>query len=98
MKHWAETCEPYPQMPIFINEFGGSGVYEWGNGDIDGVRGGYGAPGMYGATSAPDPCSPVDYTHTHHTHPHATDGSYDAVAELELFRVCPSYAPAAVKY
>ncbi|KAL4064694.1 hypothetical protein V8B97DRAFT_1987110 [Scleroderma yunnanense] len=91
VKHWADTCQPFTQMPIFINEFGG---YGWGNGDMNGIDGGCDGTvgeGTYGTTPEH---SPVEYTHTH-THAHAADEHYDAA---ELVRVFPGYAPATAKF
>ena len=83
-------------MLIFIDEFGGLGVYGWGDGDSDSVGGGCSANGeaaMFGDTNMSEPFSPVDYVHTHH----AAD-LYGAVTELELVCVCPSYGLAMAKY
>ena len=73
IKHWAETCQ-HTQMPIFINEFGGPGVYGWGDADADGVGGVCGTNGeaaMFGTTNTSEPCSPVDYADTYHVDTHA---------------------------
>ena len=85
-------------MPIFINEFGGPDVYGWGDGVGD-ACGANGEAAMYGGTNTPEPCSPVDYTHTHHTETHsAADELYGgAVAELDLVRVS-WLGPATAKY
>ena len=92
VKHWAEACQPYTQMLIFIIEFGGPDMYGWGDcvGDVCSANG---KVAMYGGTNMPEPCSPVDYMHTH------PDELYGGtVAELNLVHVCPGYGPAMVKY
>jgi len=92
VKHWTETCQPYTQMPIFVNEFGGPDVYGWGDGVGD-ACGANGEAAMYGGTNTPEPCSPVEFAHTH------PDELYGGtVAELDLVRLCPGYGPATAKY
>jgi len=60
-------------------------MYGWGNC--------IGKAAMYGAANTPEPCSLVDYVHTH------LDELYGStVAELDLVHVCPGYGPATAKY
>ena len=98
IKHWAETCQPYTQMLIFINEFGGPDVYGWGGG-VGNACGANGEAAMYGATNTPEPCSLVDFAHTHHTETQVVDELFGGMgAELDLVHVCPGYGSATVKY
>jgi len=68
VKHWTETCQPYTQMPIFINEFGGPDVYGWGDGVGD-ACGANGKAAMYGGT--------VDYIKMHYVCMHKIGSASD---------------------
>ena len=67
-------------------------MYGWGNG-VGNVCGANGEAAMYGGTNMPEPCSPVDYAHTH------PDELYGGtVTELDFMCVCPGYGSAMAKY